>query len=958
MRSLNRLLLPVVVLAAAACNDGNITTGNTPPSATILAPSDGSLHSSTVAMELQGVVGDSGSPASDLRVTWTATPGGVLYDGPPDDDDGNTTFRWEAPAIGETVVALSVLDPDGLSASQSIRLDIIGNTNPTCAITSPAGDGEPIEAGEVLLQGQVDDEESAADTLTFQWESDLDGELASGTADTAGVVSTTATLSPGTHALTLRIADPLGGTCTASISQPVNGAPSAPEIAFDPPVPTTLDDLRVVIVTPSEDPELSDVSYTYAWTEDGGAAAVSGDVVLSAELDKSEVWAVEVVGFDSEGFSSPPVSASVTIANSPPSAPTVSVAPLAPTQALDLVCAVDTPSTDPDGDGVTYAFAWEVDGAATGLTGDTLPWDETATGEFWTCVATPSDGEDPGPDGVATVQVTAGCASLDLDATTGAATVPDDVALRLASGDFTLEAWVRPGAFGTGETSTIVSKRGAVAGDGFHFGIGGLTTSSLGRPVFQVSDTTGDVLTGSVSADLNDWNHVAVTYDSGSGLATMWLNGLNVGSGAVAQPSNGTADFTIGADANGGGLVFDGHLDDVRVSDVVRYSAPFVPASQLSADGDTVAWWGFEEGSGATAKDLGGSGLDAALSGSAAFDGTQSTCANDQPPTAPVVVITPDHPLLSEDPVCSLVTASVDPEGATVTYAGQWLLNGAPSGQTFTSFPSILPSALTSEGDEWTCSVSASDGGQSGPAGTDAVFTGAMPIGVLAVPTPGTAASASIPFTAPRAGLVRATVDNPDASRDGVFTIDLLGYGTTWLFTGYRDWAYLGQTVAGWATTDLEFNLDPSLGSVTFALDYDPTAGIDNTGPDSLTLMFVYDTQLETNGATTILTSAVDAQDTTATSQQQLMVAGERLLIETVACGFGGGGHGIYADVDNVPGNDGIARVDTGFAGNCSIPLQSRPITAGSWTFTATNEDDFFTDNTGNREVVLYRYVP
>ena len=57
-------------------------------------------------------------------------------------------------------------------------------------------------------------------------------------------------------------------------------------------------------------------------------------------------------------------------------------------------------------------------------------------------------------------------------------------------------------------------------------------------------------------------------------------------------------------------------------------------------------------------------------------------------------------------------------------------------------------------------------------------------------------------------------------------------------------------------------------------------------------------------------------------------------------------------------GNDGIARVDTGFAGNCLIPLQSRPLGGGTWNMTLANEDDFFTDNTDNREVNLYRYTP
>ena len=947
------------VLVLIGCSDGNITTGNTPPTATIVQPASGAQHSSTQPLELLGVAGDTGTSADELRVTWSVEPGGVLFDGAPDDADGNTRFLWEEPPLGLVRISLAVFDPGGLSDTRTIEVEVVGNTDPTCSITSPI-DTDPLDAGaEVLLQAQVSDGESPTDQVAYTWSSDLDGPLGSGNADSAGVIATSTSLSVGVHLVTLEVEDPLGGRCTTGQTVNMNGRPSAPVLSLDPLLPTTLDDLRVEVTTASVDPEGTQVTYSYAWTEDMATTAITGDVVLAADLDKGEVWEVSVVATDEDGFSAEPVTATVTVANSPPSAPAVSVSPAAPTQAEDLLCAVDVPSTDADGDGVTYSYAWERDGSATGLAGDTLAWNETAIGEFWTCVATPLDGEDAGVPGTTTVPVSAGCSSLSLSASSpGAVDVPTSSAIDLTSGDFTLEAWARLTGVGAGETTTIASTRGVTSGSGWHFGVGGLQTAGVQRLYFLVSDLNGDYAESSVSVPLNVWTHLAVTFDSGSGLATLWVDGFNVGSATIAQPTATASDFVIGADASTGGLVWNGNLDDVRVSDVVRYSSTFVPASQLVADADTAAWWGFEEASGGAAKDLSGGAHDGTLSGAAAFDTGDSTCSNDQPPTAPVVAVSPDYPLLSEDLICSLINASVDPEGATVTYDGQWLVDGAPTGQTFSTFPTVLPASATAEGEEWTCSVTASDGGQSGPAGVDSVFAGAMPIGELDVSSPGSPASLSVNFTPPVVGLVRATLDNPDASRDGVFTIDVLGYGTTWVFTGYRDWAYGGATVAGWSTTDVEFNAEPSLGTLTLDLGYDPGAGIDNTGPDTLSLWFVYDTQLSTSGATFVMGSVVGPQDTTLSQAQIVTSAAERLLLETVACGFGGGGHGLYADADGVVGNDGIARVDTGFAGNCLIPLESRPLGGGTWNMTLANEDDFFTDNTDNREVNLYRYTP
>ncbi len=62
-----------------------------------------------------------------------------------------------------------------------------------------------------------------------------------------------------------------------------------------------------------------------------------------------------------------PATASVTVLNTPPTAPGIVITPDEPVAGLDdLVCSVDTPATDADDDALTYGFAWEVDGASTG----------------------------------------------------------------------------------------------------------------------------------------------------------------------------------------------------------------------------------------------------------------------------------------------------------------------------------------------------------------------------------------------------------------------------------------------------------------------------------------------------------------------------------------------------------------------------------------------------------------
>jgi len=84
-------------------------------------------------------------------------------------------------------------------------------------------------------------------------------------------------------------------------------------------------------------------------------------------------------------------------ANNPPSRPQVSISPAEPEAGDDLM-AHASGSVDPDGDEVTYRYAWYKDEVLQpNLTDDTISADLTLAGEVWKVLVTPNDGQEDGP---------------------------------------------------------------------------------------------------------------------------------------------------------------------------------------------------------------------------------------------------------------------------------------------------------------------------------------------------------------------------------------------------------------------------------------------------------------------------------------------------------------------------------------------------------------------------------
>jgi hypothetical protein len=953
-------LAPAGVLLLAACGDNNITTSGNPPNVLIASPPDGWVQSVYEPLELRGRATDSSTPAPELLLQWSSTLSGVLYEGPPDDIDGNIIEIVGEPEPGAQTIRLLATDENNESGEDSIQITVVADQVPSCAITAPEDDAVIDANTDLVLQGQVGDAETPLPELLITWESDVDGVLDEAPASDLGVVSATVVLSPRDHVITLTVVDSSGLVCVDSVDVVANGRPTKPEVQLLPDPPDVTQDLVAWITTPSVDPEGTDIVYQYRWELNGSPqTALTTDTVPATALARDQVWDIVVYAIDDAGMISEPGVDTAIVPNTAPSAPGVEIDPATPSVAQDLLCSIVTASADPDaGDVVSYGYAWERDGVPAGPASALLPWTETAAGEVWTCVVTPNDGSEDGEPGEASVTIEAGCSALQGDGVAGQAIILDDPALRLSSGPYTVEAWFRADSLpASGGDRVLVAKRGSGSGNGWYLGM-----TSAGALRFQVSIGGNPKLeAGSVAPGA--WHHVAATYEPGSGLGTLWLDGEALVTGSLPQPNSATAtDLWIGNDPAGlVGRAWDGLVDDVRISSNARYSLDFVPDTSIGADADTVAWWGFEEGGGSTVHDLSGAGYDGFMAG-ASFS-SESSCDLDLPPSQPVLAVTPPYPELGDDLECALSIGSADPEGVPVTYSGEWWVDGVPSGNTFGSFPATLSGSLTAEGEQWTCRATASDGAYDSEPGEDSVWVGAMPVCTLEVTDAAAAATESCSLTPPVPGRLRFSLENPDGSADGAFTADLGIYGTTWIFTGFRDWAYAGDVEEGWTAVDVEMNATPGMGALTFPVDYEPGDGTDNTGPDTLTVAFVYGGLLDTAGATLLGSNAVAAGDATngspaATTFSATIGSGERLLVEADACGFGGGGHGVYASDDAVTGNDGLLRVDTGWLESCAWPLRSISLDAGTWTFSLVHEDDNFVDNSGARGVSLYRYAP
>ena len=268
---------------------------NQPPLVTIVAPASGSQHLPVAGVVLQASVEDPDGPAPfDGTVAWTSDVDGPLCQG----------LACTSPPlrVGAHLITATATDAGGASATASVR--IVVNTPPSPTIVLPPGGAAFFVGQPVSFRGSASDPEQEIPDSALGWSSQLDGALGS------GPELNLATLSPGTHRITLTASDDFGAIGAATVAiivSPLYGAPSA--IIQEPPHGSTvLAGIPVHLVGLGFDPEdglLPDASLV--WTSDLDGPLGAGptlDVALSGPATCAEgarVHRVTLTVTDSEG---------------------------------------------------------------------------------------------------------------------------------------------------------------------------------------------------------------------------------------------------------------------------------------------------------------------------------------------------------------------------------------------------------------------------------------------------------------------------------------------------------------------------------------------------------------------------------------------------------------------------------------------------------------------------------
>lgn len=379
------------------CVDTRTLTVGAPPSVIITAPDDGAGAPEGEAVELRVEIADDDNNVDDLTLVWTSDLDGAL---PAPAGAGDPVTATLGP--GAHVLTATVTDPLGLSDADTVRFTVDGlPTAPVVSITpDPPTTVDTLEA--VLDSPSVDPEGA---TVRYTWVWTVDGVV--DPAHTTATIDAAATVRGQVWAVEVTPDDgALSGPSASSAVTIANGLPEVADVVLSPALPTTVDDIDVSWSTADLDDD--PVAVTLGWTVDGVAAGSGATPLGSAAFVKDQV--VEVTLTPHDGIDAgAPVTASVTIENTPPDAPTVTITPAAPDGSADLVCGAT--AADVDGDSLTWTLAWTVDGVAfsgattTTWTGDTVPASSLAVMGTWTCTATPDDGDDVGPPGSASVTI-------------------------------------------------------------------------------------------------------------------------------------------------------------------------------------------------------------------------------------------------------------------------------------------------------------------------------------------------------------------------------------------------------------------------------------------------------------------------------------------------------------------------------------------------------------------------
>lgn len=172
-----------------------------------------------------------------------------------------------------------------------------------------------------------------------------------------------------------------------------------------------------------------------------------------------------------------------------------------------------------------------------------------------------------------TAQTKWGASSLLLDGTGDFLSVAHSNDFSVATGAFTMEAWVRASSFA--HTGTILNKRSGAGAQEFSLS---LTSGALNFAMFASGSGVLSI-SGPGTMVVNVWYHVMVTRSATAGVTRLFRDGVLLASATESgTPQQNTSPLLIGRDGFSAARDWAGWLDDIRfTSGVARQTADFTP---------------------------------------------------------------------------------------------------------------------------------------------------------------------------------------------------------------------------------------------------------------------------------------------------------------------------------------------------------------------------------------------
>jgi hypothetical protein len=176
---------------------------------------------------------------------------------------------------------------------------------------------------------------------------------------------------------------------------------------------------------------------------------------------------------------------------------------------------------------------------------------------------------------ISTTQVKFGTGSYTSNSLSGFVRVTPFSNFAFGTKDFTIEFWYYPTSITT--SSSVLGFR-PQNGDGAYVSI--LASFGTTGTIALYSSAATRLVTATNALTLNQWNSVALVRSSA--VTKIYINGNQSGTNYADTTNYLSGGFLIGANdfLQTGALPVTGFLDEIRVSNIARYTANYTPATQ------------------------------------------------------------------------------------------------------------------------------------------------------------------------------------------------------------------------------------------------------------------------------------------------------------------------------------------------------------------------------------------